>query len=194
MASAAPMHPRESWQIRVAMATQVATHVLTVLPVGYWQRRLGARAFALDLVPVTPRDSQHVCTWRLAGAPAIRMLATEVMTWGIIPWIWNGDPRAQVAEARRAVRRVLAAATTECCAAIFVAAPAPPDPRAHLGRLRLTGAGSCDAAVGIVTWTELAEIFGEAGRELGDRRARAVAAYGAQQLTLFTQASHESHE
>jgi hypothetical protein len=185
------MHPRESWQIRAAMAAQVATHVLTALPVGYWQRRVGARAFALDLVPVMPRESQHVRTWRLPGTPSIRMLATDVMTWGVIPWIWSGDSRLQVAEARRAVRRVLNTATAECCAAIFVAPPAPPDPRAHLARLRLTGAGSRHAAVGIVTWGELAEIFSEAARELGDRRARAVAAYGAQQLTLFTHASHE---
>ena len=56
MASRLELHPRAPWTIRNLVATQGLAHVLPTLPVGYWQRRVAARAFALVLMPAIPRE------------------------------------------------------------------------------------------------------------------------------------------
>ena len=184
MASLAALQPRPSAHLRNEVASQVAAHVCTTLPVGYWQRRLSARAFGLEPFPAMPRDSQHVRVSRLPGAPPIRLVSTEVTTWGLLPWVWPALNRASLGEARRAIRRVLAASPTADCVVLIVTGP-DTDLRASLPRLRLAGAGAPEATVGVVTWTDLADVCDEAVADLGDRRATAVAAQAARLLRTF---------
>ena len=106
MASRPELQPRAPWTIRNLVAAQGLAHVLPTLPVGYWQRRVAARAFALDLMPAIPRESQHVRLVRLSGMPPLWLLASTVMTWGVVPWMWRADARTERAEARAAVARV----------------------------------------------------------------------------------------
>ena len=106
MASRLELQPRAPWTIRNLVAAQGLAHVLPTLPVGYWQRRVAARAFALDLMPAIPRESQHVRLVRLPGMPPLWLLASTVMTWGLVPWMWRADARTERAEARAAVARV----------------------------------------------------------------------------------------
>ena len=112
---AAP-EPRDPLHLRPGVTTQLLPQLLATLPIGYWQRRLGARAFGLDLMPPVPRTSYAVRVRRLPGAPPIPVLATDVMTWGWVPWVWSEDPRGPLREPRNAVRRVIAATTTAGCA------------------------------------------------------------------------------
>ena len=176
--------PRDPLHLRQGVTTQLLPQVLAALPIGYWQRRLGARAFGLDLMPPVPRASHAVRIRRLPGAPPIPVLVTDVMTWGWVPWIWHDDPRGPLRAPRAAVRRVIAAATTPQCAAVFVG-----EDRARLAaalpRLRLIRGVSRGAVVGAVTLEDLADLFEEAGRELGAARGGPAAQDAARQLRLL---------
>lgn len=182
------IQPQHAWQIRNAMAAQVAAHVLAALPIGYWQRRVAARAWSLETMPVIPRESQKVHAWREPGPPTTWVLVTDVMAWGLIPWLWCADARTEVAEARHALQRFARGTARPACAAIFIA-PGGSGPRIHLPRLRMPGPGAAGMAVGVITWPELADVFTEANAEVGSLRGRHAAAYGARQLTLLSQAS-----
>lgn len=195
------IRPRDAWTIRNAMAVQVAAHVLAALPIGYWQRRVAARAWSLETMPVIPRESQQIRAWRLPGPPAIWVLATEVMIWGLVPWVWRADARTEVTEARRALRQFTRMASRPACAAIFITAADVADPRLHLPRLRMSpslasaaiGDGGLPAfgpmPVGVITWSELGEVFTEAATEANSLRGRDAATYGARQLERLAQTS-----
>ena len=183
------LQPQDAWKIRNAMAAQVAAHVLVALPIGYWQRRVAARAWSLDTMPAIPRESQQVQAWRQPGPPATWMLATDVMTWALIPWLWRADPRSEIAAARQALQRVARFSQRPLCAAIFVTPHGQSGPRTYLPRLRLASAESSGMAVGVITWRELADVFEEATAEVASPRGRDAAAYGARQLALLVQAS-----
>jgi hypothetical protein len=175
MGSRPYLQPRASWTIRNLVATQVLAHALPALPVGYWQRRIAARAFALDVVPAMPRESQHVSLARLPGVPPIWVLASEVMTWGLVPWVWRGDTRSDRAEARAAVARVRAAARTPQCAAVFVASREAAMRLAHMPYLRLTGSAASVTAVGIITIEEIGAVLEEATFDLDGREGQPLA-------------------
>ncbi len=186
------LQPVDALKIRGAMATQVAAHVLAALPIGYWQRRVAARAWSLETMPIIPRESQQVQAWRQPGPPATWVLTTDVMVWGLIPWVWHGDGRLEMVEARRALQRFVRSAGRPACAAIFVTPHAMTDVRQLLPRLRMGPAGSEGVAVGVITWQELVDVFGEAVTEVESSRGRDAAAYGAKQLALLTQAAYAS--
>jgi hypothetical protein len=189
MGKSLDIQPQDAWKIRNAMATQVAAHVLAALPIGYWQRRVAARAWSLETMPVIPRESHQVQAWRQPGPPATWVLSTDVMIWGLIPWLWRADPRVEVAEARRALQRFARVASRPACAAIFIAPQGAAGPRLHLPRLRMADAGSASMAVGVITWRELCDVFDEATTEVASTRGRDAAAYGATQLALLMQAA-----
>lgn len=209
MARPLEIHPRDEWAIRSAMAAQVAARVLAVLPIGYWQRRVAARAWSLETMPAVPRESQLVRAWRHPGPVALWTLDTDVMTWGLIPWIWRADARTEVGEARRALQQFARTAGRSSCAALFIAPQGLPGPRSHLPRLRMSpwraqesvgGAGAparssspcgedAHPSVGVITWPELAEVFAEASLDAGSLRVRHAAEYGADQLDRLAQAS-----
>jgi hypothetical protein len=193
------VRPRDEWAIRNAMAAQVTARVLALLPIGYWQRRVAARAWSLETMPVVPRDSQLVHACRHPGPAAVWTLATDVMTWGLIPWVWQADARTEVSEARHALQQFARSAERPICAALFIAPQGLPGPRTHVPRLRMQGwsgppsveGRSCEAGrmpVGVITWPELAEVFAEASAEAGSLRARHAAEYGAAQLDRLAQA------
>jgi hypothetical protein len=189
MGKSLDLQPQDAWKIRNAMAAQVAAHVLVALPIGYWQRRVAARAWSLDTMPAIPRQSQQVQAWRQPGPPATWILTTDVMTWALIPWLWQGDCRSEVAAARQALQRVARFAQRPLCAAIFVTPHGQAGPRAYLPRLRLFTTDSSAMAVGVITWNELADVFDEAVVEVPSLRGRDAAAYGARQLALLSQAA-----
>ena len=132
------------------------------------------------------------CGWAVVPCccpPATWILTTDVMTWALIPWLWQADPRSEVVAARQALQRVARFAQRPLCAAIFVTPHGQSGPRTHLPRLRLASAEASGMAVGVITWRELADVFDEATREVPSVRGRDAASYGAQQLALLTQAA-----
>lgn len=169
MGSRHEVRPRAHWSLRNLLSAQVLAHVLPAVPVGYWQRRVGARAFALDLLPAMPRFSQHVSVSRLPGVPPIWIVTSEVMTWGVIPWIWRADARTERADARAAVSRVRSAARTPTCAAVFVASADERTRLKHMSHLRLTGSASSVTAVGVITLDDIDAVLAEASADLVGR-------------------------
>lgn len=182
MGSALPLHPRATWALRNVLAAQLAALVLPTLPVGYWQRRFAARAFALDVMPVVPRESQTVSMQRLPGTPGVWLVSSDVMTWGFVPWVWTGPPRADVREARAACRRVWTVARTGACAVVFVSSATPGQRQRQMSRLRLLGSSSATAAIGIITVEEIADVLDEAALDLCDEAGACRAREAAHQL------------
>lgn len=184
MGSRAGFAPREPLALQRRLVSSLAPNVLASLPIGYWQRRVGARAFALQLVPAQPRHAQTVTITRLAGVPPITVLRTPVMTWGWVPWIWNGDQRVAVREARLACRRVMASAATPHASVVFVVHARWPVAQV-LPRLRLSPAAAQETAIGLITVTELAELFEEAAADLDAASGSLVAQDAARNLRLL---------
>lgn len=183
MGSALRLHPRDTGTLRNVLAAQLAAHVLPTLPVGYWQRRVAARAFALDVMPVVPRESQVQETRRLPGMPALWLVTSDAMTWGLVPWVWGGEPApVEVHEARAACRRVWAVSRTDACAVVFVSSAPPIPRRQQIPRLRLIGSSAGTAAVGIITVEEIADVLEEAATDLGDDPGARRAAHAALRL------------
>jgi len=174
MASRQHLQPRAPWSLRNLIAAQGLAHVLPTLPVGYWQRRVGARAFALDMVPAMPRESQHVQFTRMPGVPPFWLLASSVMTWGVVPWIWRADARSERAEARAAIARVRNATRTPTCAVVFVASAAERTRLRHMSYLRATGTAAAVSAVGFITLEEIVDLLEEASGDLGGRECAAA--------------------
>lgn len=183
------LQPQDAWKIRNAMAAQVGAHVLAALPIGYWQRRVAARAWSLESMPIIPRESQQVQAWRQPGPPDTWVLSTDVMVWGLIPWLWHGESRTQVSDARRALQRFGRIAGRPVRAAIFVAPHGLAGPRTYLPQLRIGPTVMAGMAVGVITWHELADVFREATMEVRSLRGRDAASYGARQLDLLAQAA-----
>ncbi|HTV01774.1 MAG TPA: hypothetical protein VMF13_14600 [Luteitalea sp.] len=183
------LRPKEPRDIRAGMVAEVAAHVLALLPVGYWQRRLAARAFALALVPPIPRDDEMVRVRRLRGAVPMLILSTSAMTWGLVPWVWRGEPRLQVREARLAVRRVRAVTAAEACAVVFLSAPEDGVPHQLFARVRLGGPDVARVTVGGVTWAELADILQDASADLDEAMGGEAAGRGHRQLLRLALAS-----
>jgi hypothetical protein len=175
--------PRDPVVLQRTIVSSLVPNVLASLPIGYWQRRVGARAFALQMVPAQPRHAQTVTVTRLPGGPPITVLRTSVMTWGWVPWIWDGDARLAVSEARSAMRRVLAASTTAYASVVFIVHARWPAAQV-LPRLRLTPATTDSTAVGLVTIDELADLFEEAALDLDATRGALLAQDAARSLRL----------
>ena len=166
MASRLDLQPRAPWTIRNLVAAQGLAHVLPNLPVGYWQRRVAARAFALDPMPAIPRESQYVRLVRLSGMPPLWLLASTVMTWGVVPWMWRADARTERAEARAAVARVRSVTRTPTCAVVFVASASERTRLRHMSHLRVTGSAATVSAVGFITLDEIVDVLAEASANL----------------------------
>ena len=166
MTSRLGLQPHAPWTIRNIVAAQGLAHALPALPVGYWQRRVAARAFALDLVPAIPRESPHVRLVRMPGMPPLWLLTSAVMTWGVVPWVWRADARTERAEARAAVNRVLAATRTPACAVVFVASASDRTRLRHMSHLHAAGRAATMTAVGFVTLDEIVDVLAEAAGDL----------------------------
>jgi hypothetical protein len=191
MGSRPHLQPRASWSLRNLVAAQGLAHVLPTLPVGYWQRRVGARAFALDVVPAMPRESQHVQFKRMPGVPPLWLLASTVMTWGFVPWIWRADARTERAEARAAVARVRAATRTPTCAVVFVASAGERARLRHMSYLRATGTAAAVSAVGFITLEEIVDLLEEASSDLGGRECAAAVGDALRRLRTMDEASED---
>jgi hypothetical protein len=189
MASRPDLQPRAPWSICNLLAAQSLAHVLPWLPVGYWQRRVGARAFALDIMPTTPRGSQHVQVVRLPGAPPLWLLASDVMTWGVVPWVWRADASSERAAARAVVRRVRTAARTHACAVVFVGAASGGARLQHMPYLRLTGTASTVTTVGFITLEEIVDVLAEASADLAGRECHAPVAEALRRLRLIDEST-----
>jgi hypothetical protein len=191
MASHPDLQPRAPWTIRNLVAAQGLAHVLPSLPIGYWQRRVGARAFALDVVPTMPRESQHVRLVRMPGMPPVWLLASTVMTWGLVPWMWRADARTERAEARAAVGRVRAATRTPACAVVFVASTNERTRLRHMSYLRATGNAAAVTAVGFITLEEIVEVLAEAAEDLAGRACESAVSEALSRLQTMDAAAEE---
>ena len=189
MVSRPELQPRAPWSLRNLVAAQGLAHVLPTLPVGYWQRRVGARAFALDVVPTMPRASQHVQFNRMTGVPPVWVLATSVMTWGIVPWIWRADARTERAEARQVLARIRSATRTPTCAVVFVASASDRTRLRHMSYLRATGTAAAVSAVGFITLDEIVDLLSEASADLDGRECAAAVGDALRRLRTMDEAS-----
>ena len=104
--------------------------------------------------------------------PPLWLLASTVMTWGIVPWIWRADARAERAEARAAVARVRTATRTPTCAVVFVASAGERTRLRHMPYLRATGTAAAVTAVGFITLDEIVDVLAEASGDLDGRAVR----------------------
>jgi hypothetical protein len=179
-----PLRPRDPQEIRAAMAVHIAAHAFGLLPLGFWQRRIAARAFGLAMVPPLPRSTLQLHVRRLRGASPTLTLSTPVMTWGLSPWPWQGEPRMQVREARFLVRRVRAVTSVPSCGVVFLVPPSQAGTLHLAPRVRLGSADLVRVAVGIVTWADLASVLDDAVADL-DEPTAALAARARTQLSAL---------
>ncbi|BCS32299.1 hypothetical protein TBR22_A15090 [Luteitalea sp. TBR-22] len=184
----APILPRDGASLHALHATRIAAQALRVLPIGYWQRRLAARAFSLELMPVMPRESLHVQARRLADHPGVWLLVTEAMAWGLVPWVWSGPLDRRVDGARAAMRAFQRAAPRAFGAVLFVTAPDDTTTRAVLHRIRPVGLAATYLAIGAVSWDQLDECFEDAADDLPQAGARAAALRASRRLAQLTTA------
>ena len=177
-----PLAPRDARSLHALHATRIAARALCVLPIGYWQRRLAARAFSLEMMPAMPRESLHVQAHRVPDHPGLWMLVTETMAWGLVPWAWSGSAPRQVRGARAALRAFQHAAPRAFGAVLFVTPPDDTTTRLLLHRIRPTGLAATYLAVGAITWDQLDECFEDAADEVPDAQARLAALRATYQL------------
>ena len=166
-----PLRPRDPQEIRAAMAVHIAAHAFGLLPLGFWQRRIAARAFGLATVPPMPRSTFRLQVRRLRGVVPTLTVSTPVMTWGLAPWGWQGEPRQQVREARFLVRRVHAVTSVSSCGVVFLVPPSQADLVHVVPRVRLGSPDLARVAVGIATWTDLAAVLDDAIADLDEPTA-----------------------
>lgn len=89
-----PLQPRSTAELRNIQAARLLSSVCTTLPVGFWQRRLAARAFGLSIVPPVDRYGQTRATAaRRGGDRPILVLETPVARWALVPQM-DRDPIA----------------------------------------------------------------------------------------------------
>ena len=80
MASRLELQPRAPWTIRNLVATQGLAHVLPTLPIGYWQRRVAARACP-QIAGILTRTGVGLA----AGAGGRCAMATQVRHHAVVP-------------------------------------------------------------------------------------------------------------
>ena len=110
----------------------------------------------------------------MPGMPPLWLLASTVMTWGVVPWMWRADARTERAEARAAVARVRAATRTPTCAVVFVASAGERTRLRHMSHLRATGRAATVTAVGFITLDEIVDLLAEASGDLDDHTCAAA--------------------
>jgi hypothetical protein len=179
------VHPHDPKTIRNVLAAQVLAQVLPTLPLGYWQRRIAARAFALEPMPAMPRKSQGVHLLRLPGAPPIWLLSTALMTWGVVAWVWRADQREERAAVRAAVARVRRDGRHLTSAVLFVGTDAERTRLRHVPYLRLSGPAARVTTVGVLTIDDIVEVLAEACGDFGERPEAAAAADALRRLREF---------
>lgn len=86
------VQPRSAAELRNLQVARLLTSVCTALPVGFWQRRLAARAFGLSIVPPVDRfGTTRAVATRRGGDRPVLVLQTPVARWALVPQL-DRDP------------------------------------------------------------------------------------------------------
>lgn len=169
--------PRESALLATVEGARLLAQVCCRLPVGFWQRRLAARAFSLSVLPPIDRhDTRLASSWRLDHGVPVFVLATRVAVWGLTPRTGD-DPDRVVRALQDAALRPFTAAIT--LAPPGVRRPAPP-PAGRRPPLRLA-----HGVQGSLLWADAVAILREAAAAPGDARRAEQCGHAADQLVAL---------
>ena len=180
------IQPRHADALRNVQAVRLAANTCAHLPVGFWQRRLAARAFGLSVVPPVDRHraSRAVC-WTLGGTDPVFVVETGVALWGLAPHS-ERDP-VETLQMLRAVGR-------RSFSAVISVVPIPLiQPLGTADRAGATGlrppAGrkthilpSDALQIGVLHWHDLVAVFDDAARTLLEPSLVALASQAATAL------------
>lgn len=182
-----PLQPRRADDLRNVQAARLAANTCSHLPVGFWQRRLAARAFGLSVVPPVDRHepTRAVC-WTLGGAHPVFVVETGVALWGISADV-HGDPVATLQQLRGVGARPFTAVLT------LVPFPGahPLDGRGagHDGRQKAHVLPSDALQIGVVHWHDFQEVFEEAAEAFAPMSIAALARQAAQEMGRLERAA-----
>jgi hypothetical protein len=168
-------NPRPADHLRGVLASRLAATVCSHLPVGFWQRRLAARAFGLSVVPPVDRHRpQQATTWTVTGVDPIFVIETPLALWALLPGA-EQDPVA-------VLQRLHLLGPHQFTALLAVR------PSGHVERLlprrrRRPAVVTSEALqIGAVHWSDLRDIFDEAAQVLREPAQRDLAARAARTL------------
>jgi hypothetical protein len=168
MNSVLPLQPRRADDIRNVQAARLAANTFSHLPIGFWQRRIAARAFGLSVVPPVDRyePGRAVC-WTIGGPDPVFVLETGVAIWGFAPRSGR-DPVA--------VLQMLRAIGPRPFTAVITVVPLPvaepiTTPASSRRRVLLSDA----LQIGVLHWHDVAAVFDDAATMLEQPTLAALA-------------------
>lgn len=182
--------PRRADDLRNVQATRLAANLCAHLPVGFWQRRLAARAFGLSVVPPVDRHrpARAVC-WTLGGTDPVFVLDTSVALWGFTPR-GQRDPVDTLQMLRAIGQRPFTAVLSVVPfpkVDVVHAAPATGERRPAPRRLQILPSDALQ--MGVLHWHDLMAVFDEAAQELEHPPLVALAAQAADTLRALERAA-----
>lgn len=189
-----PLRPRPAHELRNVQAARLAANTCSQLPLGFWQRRLAARAFGLSVVPPIDRHgpSRTVC-WTLGGTHPVFVVQTDVAIWGMSADA-QGDPVQTLQQLRcvgaRPFTAVLTVVPFPCAQPLTGVDGAGIRPAARRGaRLRTHVLPSEALQIGVLHWHDLEEVFEEAACAFAPMPMATLARQAAQTLENLARAS-----
>lgn len=179
-----PLQPRRADDIRNVQAARLAANTCSHLPVGFWQRRVAARAFGLSVVPPVDRyePGRAVC-WTLGGTDPVFVLETGVAIWGFAPRS-SRDPVAVLQMLRAIGPRPFTAVITVVPMPVAEPIPAPASRR----RVLLSDA----LQIGVLHWHDISAVFDDAATMLEHAPLASLAGQAAQAIRALERA--EQHD
>ena len=182
------LQPRRADALRNVQAVRLAANTCARLPVGFWQRRLAARAFGLSVVPPVDRHepARSVC-WTLGGTDPVFVLETGVALWGLAPHS-DRDPVAMLQMLRAVGKRPFSAVIS----VVPVPLTEPLGTPDRAGRMHILPSDALQ--IGVLHWHDLVAVFDDAAHTLGHPPLAALAAHAATTLRGLEQAARADQQ
>ncbi len=170
------LQPRRADALRNVQAVRLAANTCAQLPVGFWQRRLAARAFGLSVVPPVDRhEAARAVCWTLGGADPVFVLETGVALWGLAPTS-DRDPVETLQMLRAVGRRPFTAVISVGPVSLTEPLGAPD----RAGRMHILPSDALQ--IGVLHWHDLATVFDDAAQTLAHPPLVALASHAATTL------------
>ena len=185
--------PRHADALRNLQAVRLAANTCAHLPVGFWQRRMAARAFGLSVVPPVDRHrpSRAVC-WTLGGTDPVFVIETGVALWGLAPHS-DRDPVTTLqmlrAVGRRPFSAVISVVPFPVVEPLRLADRGQAIGHQENGGRRMHILPSDALQFGVLHWHDLEAVFDDAAQELEDPTLVSVASHAAAALRTLAGAA-----
>lgn len=180
MNSVLPLQPRRADDIRNVQAARLVANTCSHLPIGFWQRRIAARAFGLSVLPPVDRHEpgRAVC-WTIGGPDPVFVLETGVAIWGFAPRSGR-DPVA--------VLQMLRAIGPRPFTAVITIVPMPGDEPVPVQPVRRHVLASDALQIGVLHWHDVSAVFDDAATMLEHPPLTALAAQAAHTIRALERA------